>query len=204
MSWSRMAEKTLLRPAKDRGHLRLVGRLAQVAEPLELPEGRQDRQVDRPGDLVDVAVLQLQGRGREQLCQELVVGALGDLQADGRAPLALAEGLLDGREQAAPDLVLLDRQVAVAGDAEGDPLRDAIAAEEGVEPRADHVLEQDEPPLAVGLVGQGDQPVQDRRDLEHRVERPGVPACPTRSAGGGSGSCCARAGTGAPGRSPAA
>ncbi len=163
-----------LATGEGHGHLRLVGRLAQVAEPLELPQGRQDGRVDRPGDLVDVAVLQLQGRGREQLCQEFVVGALGDLQADGLAPLALAQGLLDGRQQAAADLVLLDGQVAVAGDAEGDPFRDAIAAEEGVEPRADHVLQEDESPIAVGLIGQGDESVQDRRDLEHGVERPCV------------------------------
>ena len=54
-----------------------------------------------------------------------------------------------------------------------DPLDDPVAAEEGVEPRADHVLEQDEPALAVAFVGQGDQAVQHRGDLEHGVEQDG-------------------------------
>ena len=169
----------------DRGEDALAGRRRRRASaarraarcrsrnPSSFQRADEDGQVDRPGDLVDVALLQLEGRGREQLGEEALVGPLGDLQADGGAPLALAEGLLDGREQAAPDLGLLDGQVAVAGDAEGDPRRDAEAAEEGVEPRADHVLQQDEPPLAVGLLGQRDEPVQDRRDLEHGVERPG-------------------------------
>ena len=174
MSWSRMAVKMLLRLASGGGHLRLERRLLEVAKPLELAEGQERRQVDRAGDLVDVAILELEGRGREQLGQKVFIGALGDLQPDGRAPLALAQGLLDRREQAAPDLVFLDRQVAVAGDAKGDALGRTIAAEEGVEPGADDVFQQDEPPLAVGFVGQRDQAVEDRRDLEHGVERPRV------------------------------
>ena len=171
MSWSRMAVKTLLRLASGGGHLRLEGGLLQVAEPLELAQGQQGRQVDRAGDLVDVAILELECRGREQLGQEVFVGALGDLQPHGRPPLALAEGFLDRREQAAPDLVFLDGQVAVARDAERHPLGGAVAAEERIEPRADDVLEQDEPPLAVGFVGQRDQAVEHRRDLEHGVAR---------------------------------
>ena len=155
-------------------HLRLEGRLLELAEPLELVQAGQHREVHRAGHLVDVAFLQLERRGREQLGEEALVGAVRDLQPDRGAPLPLPERLLDGREQAALDLVLLDRQVAVAGGAEGDPLDDAVAAEEGIEPRADHVLEQDEPPLAVALVRQWDQPVDHRRDLEHGVERAGV------------------------------
>ena len=54
-----------------------------------------------------------------------------------------------------------------------DPRGDPEAAEEGVEPRADHVLQQDEPALAVALVGQRHQPVEDRGDLEHGVELAG-------------------------------
>ena len=149
MSCSRIAAKTFAAAGERRGHLGLVGGLLQVAEPLELAEGGQGGQVDRAGDLVDVAVVEVEGRGGLELGEEPLVGPVGDLQADGGAPLPLAEGLLDRREQAALDLGLLDRQVAVAGDAEGDPAGDPEAAEEGVEPRADHVLEQDEPALAV-------------------------------------------------------
>ena len=158
------------------GHLGLERRLLQVAEPLELAEGLQGRQVDRAGHAVDVARLELECRRREKLGQEVFVGPIRDLQPHRRSPLALAEGLFDRREQAALDLVLLDRQVAVAGDAKRDVLGGAIAAEEGVEPRADHVFQQHEPLLAVGFVGQRDQAVEHRRDLEHGVERPRVAA----------------------------
>ena len=136
------------------GHLRLERRLLQVAEPLELAERQERRQVDWAGDLVDVAILELERRGRQQLDQEVFVGPLRDLQPHRRPPLALAERLFDRRQQAAPDLVFLDRQIAVARDAKRDALGRAIAAEECIEPRADHVFEQDEPPLAVGFVGQ--------------------------------------------------
>ena len=51
-------------------------------------------------------------------------------------------------------LLRVTRKAARAGDPE--------AAEERVEPRADHVLQQDEPVLAVARVGQRDQAVEDR------------------------------------------
>ena len=166
-----MAAKTLLRLASGGGHLRLEGGLFQVAEPLELAQGQEGGQVDRAGDLVDVAIFELERRGREQLDQKVFVGALGDLQPHRRSPLALAEGLLDRREQAAADLVFLDGQIAVARDAKRHALGGAVAAEERIEPRADHVFQQHEPPLAVGFVGKRDQAVEHRRDLEHGVAR---------------------------------
>ena len=55
----------------------------------------------------------------------------------------------------------------------GHALDDPVAAEEGVEPGADHVFEQDEPALAVALVGQRDQAAEDRGNLEHGVELAG-------------------------------
>ena len=153
------------------GHLGLERGLLEVAKPLELAESQKGRQVDRAGDLVDVAILELECRGREQLDQKVFVGALRDLQPHGRPPLALAEGFLDRRQQAASDLVFLDGQIAVARDAKRDALGGPVAAEEGVEPGADHVFEQDEPPLAVGFVGQRDQPAEHRRHLEDGVAR---------------------------------
>ena len=47
---------------------------------------------------------------------------------------------------------------------------DPEAAEEGVEPGADHVFEQHESALAVPFVGQRNQPAEHRGNLEHRVE----------------------------------
>ena len=155
------------------GHLGLEGRFLEIAKPLDLAERQEGGQVDRAGNLVDVALLELERRGREKLGQEIFVGAIRDLQPNGRPPLALAKGLFDRREQAALDLVFLDRQIAVAGDAKRHVLGRAIAAEEGVEPGADHVFEQDEPLLAVGFVGKRDQAIDHRRDLEHGVERAG-------------------------------
>ena len=119
MSCSRIAAKTFVAVGQRGGHLGLERRLLQVAEALELAEAGQGGQVDRAGDLVDVAVVEVERRGGLELGEEAVVGAVGDLQPDRRPPLPLAEGLLDRREQAALDLGLLDRQVAVAGDAEG-------------------------------------------------------------------------------------
>ena len=175
MSCSRMAEKMLEPAGQEGGHLGLEGGLLQLAEPLELAEGHQRRQVDRAGDLVDVALVQVQRRGGQELGEEPLVGALGDLQADRRPPLPLAEGLLDGREEAGLDLDLLDREVAVARDAERGPRGDLEAAEEGVQPRADDVLQQHEPPLVVAGVRQGHEPAEDRGDLEDRVELPDRP-----------------------------
>ncbi len=123
-----------------------------------------------PPTLVDVASVEVEGRARLQEGEEPLLGLVGDLEPDRRAPLSLAESLLDGREQAALDLGLLDREVAVPGHAERRPSRHAEAAEERIEPRADDLLEQDEPPLAVAQLGQGHQPAQDRRHLEHGVE----------------------------------
>ena len=54
-----------------------------------------------------------------------------------------------------------------------DPGGDPEAAEQRIEPRRDHVLQQHEPAMAVALVGKRDQPVEDRGDLEHGVELPG-------------------------------
>src|SRR5208337_1488402 len=51
--------------------------------------------------------------------------------------------------------------------AEGHPLDDPVAAEEGVEPGADHILEQDEAALGIALVRQWNQPVDHRGYLEH-------------------------------------
>jgi hypothetical protein len=63
-----------------RRHLRLVRGLLQLAEAVEPAEGDQGGQVDRAGDLVDVAVVEVERGGRLQLREEVLVGAVGDLQ----------------------------------------------------------------------------------------------------------------------------
>ena len=152
-------------------HLRLEGRLLELAEPLEPVQAGQRGQVHRARHLVDVAFLELERRGREELGEEALVGALRDLEPDRGAPFPLPQGLLDRREEAALDLVFLDRQVAVARGAEGHPLDDPVAAKESVEPRADHIFEQHEPALGIALVRQWNQPVNHRGHLEHGVQQ---------------------------------
>ena len=76
----------------------------------------------------------------------MVVHVLGDLETHGRAEAAPGELLLQGGEQVL-DVVLLDLQVLVAGDAEGEVLADLHAREQLVQVRGDDVLEGDEPCL---------------------------------------------------------
>ncbi len=154
----------------ERGrHLGLERGLLQVAESLELAECQECRQVDRAGDLVDVAIFELECRGRQQLDEKVFVGSFRDFQSHRRSPLALAERLFDRGQKTGPDLVFLDGQIAVARDAKRHAFGRAIAAEERIEPWADDVFEQDESPLAVRFIGQGDQTVEHRRDLKDGV-----------------------------------
>src|SRR5208337_1416911 len=113
---------------------------------------------------------ELERRGREELREEALVGTLRDLEPDRGTPFPLPQGLLDRREQAALDLVLLDGQVAVASGAKGHALDNPEAAKEGVEPGAYHVLKEHEPALTVALVRKRHKPVDHRGHLKHSVE----------------------------------
>ena len=76
----------------------------------------------------------------------MVVHVLGDLEAHRRAEATPGELLLQGGEQVL-DVVLLDLEVLVAGDPEGEVLADLHAREELVQVRGDDVLEGNEPCL---------------------------------------------------------
>ena len=168
-----MAAKTLARLAKWRGHLGLVGSLLQIAEPLELAERGQGGQIDRAGDLVDVAVVEVERRAVWSWARN-PSSARSAISRRTAAPhfrwrrvswIVESRLLLTSVSWIVRSLLRVTRKADRAGDPE--------AAEQGIEPGADHVLEHHEPALAVALVGQGDQAVQDRGDLEHRVELPG-------------------------------
>ena len=123
----------------------------------ELPQGGE---VEHPGDLVHVVV-----EHADALAQDLA-GHLGhrplDLEPDRLAEAASPDLLLD-REQEVVGLVLLDRDVRVAGDAEQVGLEDLHAPEQLVEVRLDDLVEQHES-AGVDL----HQARQERRDLDAR------------------------------------
>ena len=138
---------------------RRVGRRLEVGavEVDELPQGGE---VEHPGDLVHVVV-----EHADALAQD-PSGHLGhrplDLEPDRLAEAAAPDLLLD-REQEVVGLVLLDRDVGVAGDAEQVGLEDLHAPEQLVEVRLDDLVEQHEP-AGVDL----HQARQERRDLDPR------------------------------------
>ena len=121
-------------------HDRRPARRLQVL-PIEVRELGDAGEVEHPADLVavvlreaDAAQEDVPGRGRHRAL---------DLEADGLAEAAPAKLLLDG-EQEVVRLVLLDRQVGVAGDPEEVRLEDLHAAEQEVQVGLDDLVEQDE------------------------------------------------------------
>ena len=101
------------------------------------------------------------GAPDQDLAGELGHGPL-DLEPHGLAEAPAPDLLLD-RDQQVVGLVLLDRDVGVAGDAEQVGLEDLHAPEQLVEVRLDHLVEEHE---LVAL--DGEQAGQDRRDLDAR------------------------------------
>src|SRR5262249_9764111 len=114
---------------KCRRHLRLERRLAQVSKAFEAAERSERREGNRAGGFVDVPGIEVEGWGGQKLGEEIVIGRVTDFESDGRTPLALAEVLLDRREQADLDFVLLNGEVAVASNTEGYARGDSEAAE---------------------------------------------------------------------------
>ena len=118
----------------------------------------QARQVEHAPDLVAVVLAEadapqqdLAGRGRHRPL---------DLEADGLAEAPPAKLLLDRHEEIV-GLVLLERQVGVAGHPEQVVLEDLHAREQHVEVRLDDLVDQDEV-VRLDL----DEARQDRRDLD--------------------------------------
>ena len=110
----------------------------------------QPGEVQRPGDGDDLFALDAQ-LADEQL-EHVRVDRLLDLEAYGRAEPAAHELFLQ-RLQQVLRVVLLDLEVLVAGDPEGEVLTDPHAREELVQVRSDDVLKGDEP--CVEGVGRG-------------------------------------------------
>ena len=136
-------------------------RLVLQVRAIQLEQGPQPVEAER----ADAARHRLLGHVEltdEQLAD--LVGRVGlDLEADRLAEPAPTQLHLDRREQVV-GLLLLEGQVGVAGDAEGDRLQDVHAGEQVVEVGGDDLLERDEA-LAVG---HDDEPGQHRRHLHPR------------------------------------
>ena len=106
----------------------------------------QPAEVERADALVDGVVVEVE-LADEQLAH--LGGDPGvDLEAHGRAEAAAAQLDLDRGEQVV-GLLLLEREVGVAGDPEGEGLHDLHAREQLVEVGGDDLLERHEA-LAVG------------------------------------------------------
>ena len=174
MSWSRMAAKTFLRLARTRGHLRLEGRLLEVAKPFELAQGRPAPSGRR-------------GRGP---CRRR------DPRGPGPRPRATGRGSLrrpDRRSPGGP------RRPTCAGGASPGwsragccvtsvswivrslfrVTRNAARSATRKPPKSASsrgpmtFSSEHEPALAVGLLGQRHEAVEHRRDLEHGIELAG-------------------------------
>ncbi len=112
---------------------------AQIFIPGERGEFRKERQIDRPRNLEDVLVLQMEHLDEKILC--LAVAFLKDLQPDGAAALALFDGFFHLHQKVLG--VLVDFQVGVAGQPERQAGLDAVKPEQVVDFVHDDVLEQD-------------------------------------------------------------
>ena len=96
-----------------------------------------------------------------------------DLHADGVAFAAVVQLLGDAFEQGAR-LFLLHVEVAVAGDAEGSAVEDAVAAEHRVDVRFDELFEEEEVALTL-VLGKRDERGEGARDGDD-AEDPGAGA----------------------------
>ena len=141
------------------GHDRCPARSAQVG-PVEFGDGPEAGEVEHAGHFVAVVL------GQADAAEEDRPGGRRhrpfDLEADGLAEPPPPELLLDGHEEVVR-LVLLDRQVGVAGDPEEVRLQDLHAAEQEVEVGLDDLVDEDE----LGWRDL-DEAGQDRRDLDPR------------------------------------
>ena len=77
---------------------------------------------------------------------------------------------MDRRHQAFDDLAFLNAQIAVSRHPKRRAHHDAVAAEERFESRRDDVFQEHEAAMAVALVGQRDESVEHRRDLQDGVK----------------------------------
>ena len=133
---------------------------------IDVGDGEQAPQVERRRQPVDLAVadLQLAAEHVEDLGVDLVL----DLEADRRPEPATRQLLLQCGQEVL-GVVLLDLEVLVAGDAEGEVLLHEHPGEELVEVAGDDVLERHEPlalDVGVDVLLDEDEPRQARRHLD--------------------------------------
>ena len=147
---------------RDRGR-RHVRRVAQLGA-IDLREVEQAAQIERSGEAVDLL------RGDVELADEQVerqaVHVVADLEADRRTEPAAQQLGLERLDQVL-GLVLLDRDVLVAGEAERVVVEDLHAGEEVLEVVRDELLERQEP-HGLAVVGELHEPGEHRRHLEAR------------------------------------
>ena len=155
--------------ALGRGEVR-VGAREELRElevaAVDVGDGEEAAQVERGGQPVDLAVADLQLAG--QHVEHLGIDVVLDLEPDRRAETAPGQLLLQGGEEVL-GVVLLDLEVLVAGDAEGEVLLHEHPGEELVEVARDDVLERDEAlalDLGVDVLLDEDEAGEARRDLD--------------------------------------
>ena len=147
MSPARIAAKTSAGSSssggRSRGGVTGVQGGALEVRPVEVGDLPQAGEVEHAADLVAVGLARDPGRAA---AASRVAGRHRplDLEADGLAEAPPPELLLD-REQEVVGLVLLDREVGVAGDPEEVVLDDLHAEEQRVEVGLDDLVEEDEP-----------------------------------------------------------
>ena len=117
-------------------------------------------QVEHPADLVGVVLAQPEAVEQEAPCRRRHRPL--DLEPDGFAEAPPPQLLLDRHEQVV-GLVLLDREIGVAGHPEEVVIEDLHAEEQGIEVGLDHLVDEHEPRRL-----DHDQAGQDLGDLDPR------------------------------------
>ena len=158
----------------DRGGTGGEGRVLQVGPVDRAEQAHQAEQVDRSVDLENVFLGELDVV--EEDLEEGIVDPLLNLEADGRTPAQIAQLLLDRLEQVL-GFLLVDIEVAVAGDAEGFGRKNPAAREKLCCTKLNYFAQENES-AGSGLVrDQLDNPGQDprnRQDGHHVLDLRGV------------------------------
>ena len=144
-----------------------VGLVAQGCEGIDRGQRREVKEIERA--VGDINVLFFQLENIEQSALHVGRAAMLDFEADGVAARTFAQFVLNGAQEIFRFL-LVDIEIAVAGDAEAIDLLDFEARKEIVDVILDQGLDEDVVPL-VGLgVGDAHQPRQDARNGDDGVE----------------------------------
>ena len=164
-------EQILLAP-ETRGGRRHKGRVAQLRRMVALVQGHQPRGVERAVN--EIQILLVQPEGFEQRVAEILGALVVNFQAH-RVALAAVVQLGLHRLEQIPRFLLVNIQLAVAGDAEGPVADDFGAGEQVGEKMADQLAEKD---VIAGRAGAGQRKEarQDGRTLDDGHVLEGLPA----------------------------